>query len=70
MTASVVENYEIGRLYVGQFRDLLEDAKFKGHDITYREGSGWLSKNFSVRCSPATHQAIIKVLKQAALEDA
>lgn len=40
---------EIGRLLCGQVRDFLNSCKFNGMDIDYIEGSGILSKTFTVK---------------------
>ncbi len=41
--------YTVGILLCGQFRDLLQREIFKGCDITFYEGRGFLDREFLVR---------------------
>lgn len=43
---------EVGRLLFQNIRDLLEDEKFKGRAIEWREGSGFFVRTFTVRGNP------------------
>ena len=52
--------YEVGRLYCGEVRNFLNKCKFQGLDIDFIEGSGWLSREFTVKGSD---EAISRVYK-------
>lgn len=64
MNDTVVETYGIGRLYIRAFRNLLEELRFLGEDISWHEGKGWTYKEFLVRCSPELHRAIVETLRK------
>ena len=38
----------VGRLLCSQFRDILEGEIFRGKKIRWREGRGWIDREFSV----------------------
>jgi hypothetical protein len=40
--------FEAGRLLCGHVRDYLAVSKLKGKDINWHEGSGWISRTFTI----------------------
>jgi hypothetical protein len=44
--------YEVGRILCGEMRDYLNKCKFKGMDIEFNEGSGFLARTFIIRGEP------------------
>jgi hypothetical protein len=55
MSKHDVKVYEIkvGCMLFGTIRDNLTRLKMKGHDLHWKEGSGWLSKKFFISGSDA-----------------
>jgi diadenosine tetraphosphatase ApaH/serine/threonine PP2A family protein phosphatase len=41
--------FEAGRLLCGHVRDYLAVSKLEGKDINWHEGSGWISRTFTIR---------------------
>lgn len=41
--------FDVGRLLCGRFRDYLKSLRFSGHNIEWLEGSGILSRIFTIR---------------------
>lgn len=61
---TAIATYEIGLLYWWAFRDFLDQAKFLGYNISYRESSGWFFRTFTIRGPEADLRKIVDVLKQ------
>lgn len=54
---------EVGCLLFGQVRDFLERERFKGRNIQWHEGRGWLSRVFTIRGDADDVQRVYWVLK-------
>lgn len=44
-------NAKVGILLCSSFRDFLNRLKFKGYDISFIEGSGWITRIFTIKGS-------------------
>lgn len=64
------ETFQMGALIRGQFRKLLEKAKFEGHVNSYHETKNFLESEFIVKARPVVIKALrAHVTKwQAAME--
>jgi hypothetical protein len=56
--------FETGILLCGKVRDFLERCKFEGMNIEWREGRGWISRDWIVKGNPADIQIINASLQQ------
>ena len=45
--------YVAGRMLCGTLREYLDECKFKGMDIDYLEGKGWIERKFTIKGSDA-----------------
>lgn len=50
----------LGRLHCGDYRELLENLKFRGYKIEWLESRGWLDRRFTVKGDLET----VKKIKQ------
>lgn len=44
------KDFQVGRIYWGAFRDIINKLNFTGSNIQYLESSGLLFKTFTVKC--------------------
>lgn len=58
-----VASFIAGRLMWKPVRDLLEDLKFRGHNIEWREGRGWLTREWTLKGNAADLIIIMKALE-------
>lgn len=42
-------SFEVGRLLCGKVRNYLKQCKFKGMNIEFLEGSGWIERTFIIK---------------------
>lgn len=54
---------EVGILLCGRLRDYLNKCKFKGMQIEYFEGRGWLERDFVIRGKDSDIEIIDRDIK-------
>jgi hypothetical protein len=56
--------FVVGRLLCPTVRNVLSEAKFNGHDISWFESEGWLQRKFVVKGQESVLKQIVKWLSQ------
>ena len=59
---------EVGILLCRQVRDYLESCRWHGADIEWREGRGWIDRQWEIRGAPSDMQRIAHDLRRWASE--
>ena len=59
--------FTVGIMFCGKIREFLESCRFKGMDIEWREGRGWIEREWIIRGASddvlATNRTIIQWIK-------
>jgi len=65
----MVYEFEAGVLLCGQIRDFLEECRFKGMDIQWREGKGWFERTWVIKGNDEHVRQVVRALHKWSIEN-